>query len=56
LLAVIFGLATWIICEVLAPDATVPPQLAGLFASLIGMLVGGFVPAGRLKPANSSKV
>lgn len=56
LLAVILGLATWISCEVLAPDATMPPQLAGLLASLTGMLVGGLVPSSRLRStADSSK-
>jgi Na+/proline symporter len=49
LLAVVFGLAVWISCEVLAPNAIMPPQLAGLLASIIGMLVGGLVPRGLLK-------
>ncbi|MCS6765651.1 MAG: sodium:solute symporter family protein [Candidatus Protistobacter heckmanni] len=30
ILSVTMGLFTWILCEVLAPDAVVPPQLAGL--------------------------
>jgi Na+/proline symporter len=54
LLAVILGLATWISCEVLAPDATMPPQLAGLLASLAGMLFGGLVPASRLRPTSDA--
>jgi hypothetical protein len=29
-----------------------PPQLAGLCASLTGMIIGGFVPASMLKAAN----
>ncbi len=48
LLAVIGGLTVWISCEVLSPNAILPPQLAGLFASIIGMLVGGFVPRAKL--------
>ena len=41
LLAVLGGLIVWIGCEILAPDAILPPQLAGLLASIVGMLVGG---------------
>ena len=44
LLAALFGLITWIGCELLAPNAVMPPQLAGLCASLAGMLLGGLVP------------
>ncbi len=50
LLAVVGGLTVWISCEVLSPNAIVPPQLAGLFASIIGMLLGGLVPRTRLNP------
>ena len=49
LLSALFGLATWIICEVLAPDGLMPPQLAGLGASLLGMLIGGIVPRSELR-------
>jgi Na+/proline symporter len=34
LLAVVFGLTVWIGAEILAPEATLPPQLAGLLASV----------------------
>jgi len=53
LLAVMGGLIVWILCEVVAPDAIIPPQLAGLLASLTGMLAGGFIPKGKLIPARS---
>lgn len=46
--SVVFGLGTWITAEFIAPEATVPPQLAGLAASLFGMVVGTYaahVPA-----------
>jgi Na+/proline symporter len=49
LLAALFGLSTWIICEILAPTGLVPPQLAGLCASVFGMLLGGFVPRTLLR-------
>ncbi|HET9576581.1 MAG TPA: sodium:solute symporter family protein [Usitatibacter sp.] len=34
------GLATWLACEALAPDAMVPPALAGLLAGIAGMAAG----------------
>jgi Na+/proline symporter len=49
LLAVVFGLTIWISCEMLAPDAVMPPQLAGLLASIFGMIAGGFTPRALLK-------
>ena len=54
LLAVLGGLITWITCEILWPEATMPPQLAGLCASLTGMIIGGFVPTSMLKSANQN--
>lgn len=39
-LAVAAGLGAWIGCELLAGDATLPPVLAGLAASAIGMVAG----------------
>jgi len=49
LLSVVFGLIIWVSCEILAPNAIMPPQLAGLCASIVGMLIGGLVPKGLLK-------
>jgi len=49
LLAVLGGLIVWIGCEILAPTAVLPPQLAGLLASIVGMLLGGLAPKGYLK-------
>lgn len=34
------GLATWITLELTWPDALVPPQFAGLLASIAGMVIG----------------
>jgi len=50
LLAVLGGLVTWISCEMLVPDSILPPQLAGLMASVAGMLLGGLVPRAELRP------
>jgi solute:Na+ symporter, SSS family len=44
LASIMLGLATWIWMEVLTPDAVCPPQLAGLFAALAGMIVGSLAP------------
>ena len=52
LLAVLGGLVTWIGCEMMAPTAILPPQLAGLLASIIGMLLGGLIASPR--PISSS--
>jgi Na+/proline symporter len=49
LLAVVAGLTIWISCEILAPNAILPPQLAGLLASISGMLLGSLVPKDLLK-------
>jgi SSS family transporter len=42
MLSVVLGLATWIAAEFVAPQATVPPQLVGLAASLFGMVLGSY--------------
>ncbi len=52
LLSVTFGAAVWILCELFMPDALIPPQLAGLLASLTGMIGGSLaVSRKRLKAA-----
>lgn len=43
LLAVLGGLVAWIGCEIMAPTAILPPQLAGLLVSIVGMLLGGLI-------------
>ena len=40
-LAIVCGLATWILLELFVPEGDVEPQLYGLVASALGMLVGG---------------
>jgi len=49
LLSVVCGLAVWISCEILAPNAILPPQLAGLLASIVGMILGSHVSKDLLK-------
>ena len=43
ILSVVLGLGTWLAAEAIAADATLPPQLAGLIASLFGMLMGSLL-------------
>jgi Na+/proline symporter len=45
MLSVIFGLVSWGIAELAAPEATFPPQLVGLGFSLLGMALGSLVPS-----------
>ena len=44
LFAIVGGLITWIALEISAPGGLVPPQLAGLLASIAGMLLGSLAP------------
>ncbi len=44
ILSVVFGLASWGIAELVAAEATVPPQLVGLAFSALGMGLGSLVP------------
>jgi len=41
------GLAGWLAAAFFAPDATVPPPLVGLAASMVGMVAGALVPGGH---------
>jgi solute:Na+ symporter, SSS family len=50
MLSIVMGLGVWLVCERLIPEgsesewAIIPPQLLGLFASLVGMLLGSTLP------------
>lgn len=44
LLSIGFGLAGWLLAELLGPEALIPPQFAGLGASIVAMVVGSFLP------------
>jgi solute:Na+ symporter, SSS family len=52
MLSVLFGLASWTIAELTAPEATVPPQFVGLAFSLLGMVLGSYVPRPVSAPAH----
>jgi solute:Na+ symporter, SSS family len=43
-LSAVFGLVVWLAADMLAGDATVPPPLVGLTASVFGMVMGSLIP------------
>jgi Na+/proline symporter len=49
LLSIVFGFATWFALEYVAPGGLVPPQLAGLLAAVVWMIIGSLAtqPAAR---------
>ena len=44
LCAIVFGVGTWLTADTVAADALIPPNLVGLFASVIGMVLGSLAP------------
>jgi SSS family transporter len=54
-LSVFLGLASWLIAEAVAAEATVPPQLVGLAFSILGMVLGSYMPAARAAAQPSRK-
>jgi Na+/proline symporter len=46
-LAITLGLSTWIVLEITGIEEPVEPQLIGLVASLIGMLIGSWLSPNR---------
>jgi Na+/proline symporter len=46
-LAIALGLAVWVAMEFVAPEATLPPQFAGLIASTLGMALGSMASPPR---------
>ncbi|HEX6722443.1 MAG TPA: sodium:solute symporter family protein [Burkholderiaceae bacterium] len=45
LCAIVFGVGCWLGANTVAPETMVPPNLVGLFASVIGMLLGSLAPS-----------
>jgi SSS family transporter len=44
LCAVVFGVGTWMVANTVAPEAMIPSNLVGFFASVLGMLLGSLAP------------
>ena len=49
LVSIVVGLSSWVVLELFAPDALVPPQLVGMAFSFLGMVAGSLY--GRQAPA-----
>ena len=45
LFSVVFGIGTWLVAHNAAPDAMIPANLVGLFASVLGMVLGTLAPS-----------
>jgi SSS family solute:Na+ symporter len=43
-MSIVFGLLGWILAELLAPQALLPPQFVGLGAAMIAMVAGSLLP------------
>ncbi len=44
LLSVVLGVGTWLVLNTVAPTAMVPPNLVGLAAAVLGMVLGSITP------------
>ncbi|ANQ83464.1 sodium/solute symporter transmembrane protein [Azoarcus olearius] len=44
LVSIVAGLAVWVLLEIVAPEADVPPHFAGMLAGVVGMVVGSLAP------------
>ncbi len=52
LLSIVFGVGTWLAMEWLNPDGLMPPQLAGLIASAVWMVIGSLATQPRARHAH----
>jgi Na+/proline symporter len=52
-LSIVLGLATWLLFEMFVPEGDIEPQLYGLAASALGMLIGGLVGEPNARPPHS---
>jgi solute:Na+ symporter, SSS family len=44
LFSILLGIGCWLAANTVAPEALVPPNLVGFFASIVGMLLGSLAP------------
>jgi Na+/proline symporter len=52
LLSIVFGVGTWLALEWLSPEGLMPPQLAGLIASAVWMVIGSLATQPRARAAH----
>jgi Na+/proline symporter len=55
LAALVLGVGTWILLEIFAAGALLPPQLGGLLASIAGMVLGSLLPQPADEPARAGQ-
>jgi Na+/proline symporter len=46
-LAILFGITTWLFFEIFVPEGDIGPQLYGVLASTLGMLIGSYLSPAR---------
>jgi SSS family transporter len=51
LFSIVFGIGTWLAMEAFDPEGLLPPQLAGLFAAIVSMVIGSLATQPRARPA-----
>jgi SSS family solute:Na+ symporter len=52
LLSIVFGIGTWLAMEFLNSEGLMPPQLAGLLAAVVWMVIGSVATQPRRRPAH----
>jgi len=52
LASIFIGLVTWVLLEIVAPEADVPPHFAGMLAGIAAMLAGSLLPQTLVKPTH----
>ena len=52
LASIFIGLVTWVLLEIVAPEADVPPHFAGMLAGIVAMLAGSLLPQTLVKPTH----
>ena len=52
LASILAGLVVWVLLEIVAPEADVPPHFAGMLAGIVGMVLGSLLPQSLVKPSH----
>jgi len=52
LASIMVGLVVWVLLEIVAPEADVPPHFAGMLAGIVGMIAGSLLPQTLAKPVH----
>lgn len=50
--AILCGLSTWVLLEIVAPDAIVAPHFAGMLLGVVGMVAGSLLPQTLARPSH----